>query len=464
MSEEKRDLIVVGSGPGGYIAAIRGSQLGRKVTIIEKESLGGVCLNWGCIPSKALLKSAALYQKCHHASEFGLTIDSIKVDFPAIVKRSRDVSGKLSGGVTYLMKKNGIEVVYGNAKILPNQKLEVKDSKGSKIFSFNDIIIATGARARTLPNVKIDGEKIHTYRTLLEYTVQPKKTLVVGGGVIGCEFAYFHQALGTEVTIVEPLKQILPMEDGEVSSALNKSFAKQGMTIKTGTLAKDIVRKGDTVTAVLEKDGKTEKWEGDCVLISVGVQANTEDLGLEEIGVELDRGFIKTDEFMQTSLPNHYAIGDVAGPPMLAHVASHEALIAVEYMTGHSEQGMHYDNIPSCAYCVPQVASVGITEEKAKEQGLNYKVGKVPFAAIGKAIAIGEAEGFTKMIIDAATEEILGVHIIHPEATELITQVATLRQLEGVASSFLETVHPHPTLSEAMLETAAVSLGRPLNF
>jgi dihydrolipoamide dehydrogenase len=464
MSEEKKDLIILGSGPGGYIAAIRGAQLGRKVTIIEKESLGGVCLNWGCIPSKALLKSAAVYQQCNHASEYGFKVGGIDIDFSSIIKRSRDVSGKLSGGVAYLMKKNNIEVVYGTGTLLKGNKLEVKDSKSTKTLSFNDIIIATGARPRVLPNVKVDGEKIHTYRTLLEYSVQPKKTLVVGGGVIGCEFAYFHQALGTEVTVVEPLKQILPLEDSEIATALAKSFTKLGMKIKTGTLAKNIVRKGDKVSATLEKDGVEEAWEGDCVLLAVGVQANIEGLGLEELGIELDRGFIKTDEFMQTSLPNHYAIGDVAGPPMLAHVASHEGLVAVEYLTGHSEHSMRYDNIPSCAYCIPQVASVGITEDKAKEQKLNYRVGKVPFAAIGKAIAIGEADGFTKIIIDNATEEILGVHIIHPEATELITQAATLRQLEGVASSLLETVHPHPTLSEAMLESAALSLGKPLNF
>jgi dihydrolipoamide dehydrogenase len=460
---ENRDLIVLGSGPGGYIAAIRASQLGRKVTIVERESLGGVCLNWGCIPSKALLKSASLYQSMNHCEEFGFSASNISIDFPKVIDRSRNVAGKLSGGIAFLMKKNKIEVIYGNGTLEADRTLAVtKDGKTTQ-YKFEDIIIATGARARSLPGIEIDGEKIHTYRTILEYKTLPQKTLVVGGGVIGCEFAYFHKALGADVTIVEPLPHILPMEDDEIAAGLARSFKKMGMTIKNGTLATDIRREGDKVKATIKTGEVVEEWEGDCVLISIGVQPNVENLGLENVGIATDRGFIKVDEFMQTSVPHYYAIGDVTGPPMLAHVASHEAIVAAEYIGGYSEHGMHYDNIPSCTYCQPQVASIGLTEQKAKESGVEYKVAKVPFSAIGKAIATGESDGLIKVLISPHTEEVLGVHILHSEATELITQAAILRQIEGVASSVIETVHPHPTLSEAFLEVMAAALDRPLS-
>ena len=311
--------------------------------------------------------------------------------------------------------------------------------------------------------MEIDGEFIHTYRTILEFKKLPKKTLIVGGGVIGCEFAYFHRSFGAEVTIVEPLAHLLPLEDDEIAQGLTKSFTGMGMKILTGGLASDIKRDGNEVRATLKIGDKVEEWRGDCVLISVGVQPNTENLGLEEVGIVTERGFIKVNEFMQTSLPNHYAIGDVNGPPMLAHVASHEGLVAAEYLTGTSEHPMKYDNIPSCTYCQPQVASIGITEAKAKELGITYKAAKVPFSAIGKAIATGEPQGMIKILINPETEEILGVHILHAEATELISEAAVLRQIEGVASSVLETIHPHPTLSEAYLEVFASVLGRPLS-
>jgi dihydrolipoamide dehydrogenase len=464
MSVENKDLIVLGSGPGGYIAAIRAAQLGRKVAIIEKEALGGVCLNWGCIPSKALLKSASLYQSLLHSEEFGFTASKVDVDFPKVITRSRNVSAKLNGGVAFLMKKNKIEVIKGTGTFKAGNILVVDNENQKKEYKYNDIIIATGARPRVLPGVEIDGELVHTYRTILEYKKLPKKTLIVGGGVIGCEFAYFHRSFGAEVTIVEPLKHILPLEDDEIADGLTKSFTKMGIKVITGALASDIKKEGkSTARATLKIGDKVEEWQGDCILISVGVQPNIEGLGLDEIGIKLDRGFIKVDEFMQTSLPNHYAIGDVVGPPMLAHVASHEGLVAAEYLTGTSEHPMKYDNIPSCTYCQPQVASIGITEAKAKEQGIEYKVAKVPFSAIGKAIATGEQEGLIKVLINPTTEEILGVHILHSEATELIAQAAILRQIEGVASSVLETVYPHPTLSEAYLEVFASILDRPLS-
>jgi dihydrolipoamide dehydrogenase len=462
---EQKDLIVLGSGPGGYIAAIRASQLGRKVTIIERESLGGVCLNWGCIPSKALLKSASIYQDIKHAQEFGFSVSGATIDFPKVIDRSRSVASKLSGGVSYLMKKNKIDVVFGEGKLQKGNNLLVKDKDGSsKTFNFKDIILAVGARARVLPGIEIDGELIHTYRTILEYKTLPKKTLVIGGGVIGCEFAYFHASLGADVTIVEPLPHILPLEDEEVAKGLTKSFEKLGIKIQTGALVEKVVKtKSKGVQATIKVNDQTQTWEGDCCLVSVGVQPNTEHLNLEEIGLKTDRGFIQVDDYMQTNIPNHYAIGDCTGKMMLAHVASHQGIVVAEYLCGYSEHAMKYDNVPSCVYCKPQVASIGLTEKKAKEQGLPYRATKVPFSAIGKAIAIGESDGFIKVLTDKNTEEVLGVHILHAEATELIAEAGLLRQLEGVASTAVETIHPHPTLSEAMLEVMAAAVERPLS-
>jgi dihydrolipoamide dehydrogenase len=466
MSTEKRDVIVLGAGPGGYVAAIRAAQLGRKVTIVERESLGGVCLNWGCIPSKALLKAGQLYQDLHHSSEFGFKAEKVTLDFPQVIKRSRDVAGKLSGGVSYLMKKAKAEVIYGTGKLQKGNVLAVTAADGKTTsYAFNDIIIATGARPRTLPHIPIDGEVIHTYRTILEYKKLPKKTLIIGGGVIGVEFGYFHSAFGAEVTIVEMLDQILPLEDLEVAQGLQRIFEKRGVQIKTGCSVKSVEKKGSTVTATIEKkNGEIETWTGDCILCSIGVTPNTESLGLEEVGIAMERGFIKTNPYMQTSIPHHFAIGDiVAGTPQLAHVASHEGIVAAEALAGHDTAGMHYDNVPSCTYCQPQVASVGLTEKKLKEQGIKYRVGKVPFGAIGKAIAIGESDGFIKVLIDEKVGEVLGVHILHAEATELIAEAGIIRSHEGIAASVVDTIHAHPTLSEAMMEAMAAALGRPIN-
>lgn len=465
MSVESRDLIVLGSGPGGYVAAIRASQLGRKVSIIEKESLGGVCLNWGCIPSKALLRSAQLYHDMHRAAEFGFETGQVKVDFPKIIARSREVAGKLSGGVQFLMKKNKVEVISGTGTLEKGKKITVTDSAGKKTtYSFNDIIIATGARPKVIPGIEVDGSVIHTSRTILENKNRPGKLLVVGAGAIGMEFAYFFSTLGTEVTVVEMMDQILPVEDAEVSKALEGIFTKKGMKIHTSTAVSNIKKSGKGATATIKKGTTEEQWSGDAVLVAIGVSPNTENLGLEACGIAVDRGFIKVDAFLKTNVANHFAIGDCTGKQLLAHKASHEGLVAAEAACGKAHHGMTYDNIAGCTYCQPQVASVGLTEKQVKEKGIKYKTGKIPFSAIGKAIAIGEADGFTKVIIDEETGEVLGVHILHAEATELITEAAVIRSHEGIAASVLDTIHPHPTLSESVGEAFALAMGRPINF
>ena len=465
MTTQERDLIVLGSGPGGYVAAIRASQLGRKVSIIERESLGGVCLNWGCIPSKALLRSAQLYHDMKRAGDFGFETGALKIDFPKIIQRSRDVAGKLSTGVNFLMKKNKVEVITGNGVLQKGNKVVVTDQSGkATTYSFKDIIVATGARGRTLPGIDVDGEVIHTYRTMLEYKRLPQKMLVVGAGAIGMEFAYFFNSLGAQVTVVEMADQILPVEDTEIGKTLEGILSKQGMIIRTSASLADLKRTGKTVSATIKKKDGEEKWSGDACLIAVGVLPNTENIGLESVGIQLDRGFIKVNEFMETSVPHHFAIGDCTGKQLLAHKASHEALVAAENASGKGRNAMHYDNIPGCTYCQPQVASIGLTERACKEKGLKYKVGKIPFSAIGKAIAIGESEGFCKVIIDEEVGEVLGVHILHAEATELIAEAAVIRSHEGIAASVLDTIHPHPTISESVMEAMALALGRPINF
>lgn len=465
MSIESRDLIVLGAGPGGYVAAIRASQLGRKVTIVERENLGGICLNWGCIPSKALLRTAQLRWDFKHAEEFGLLTEDVKVDFPKVIDRSRGVADKLSGGVTYLMKKNKIEVVSGSGMLEKGKRLTVTDSNGRKTtYTFKDIILATGARARPFPGVDVDGEVIHTYRTILANKRLPQKLLVVGGGVIGIEFAYFFNAMGAQVTVVEMEDRILPFEDSEASKEVEKALKKQGITILTSASIKELKRAGKTVTGIIGKGDDTEKWSGDCCLVSIGVIPNTDSIGLEDVGITMNRGIVQTDEYLRTNIPNHYAIGDIVPGPQLAHKASHEGIVAAEAACGTAHHPMKYDNIPSCIYCQPQVASIGKSERALKEAGVKYRTGKIPFSAIGKAIAIGEPEGFIKVLIDEEIGEVLGVHIVHAEATELIAEAAVIRTHEGIAASVLDTIHPHPTLSESVMEAMALALGRPINF
>ena len=462
---EARDLIVLGSGPGGYVAAIRAAQHGRKVTIIEKEALGGVCLNWGCIPSKALLKSAQLFHDMHRAAEFGFETGTLKFDFDKIVGRSRDVASKLSNGVSFLMKKNKVEVIYGTGTLKKGNLVSVVDSAGKTTeYSFKDIIIAVGARPRNIPGVEIDGKAIHTSRTLLDSRDHPKKLLLIGAGAIGIEFAYFFNSLGTEVTVAEMQDQILPVEDHEISKSLETIFTKRGMKFHVSTAVSNIKKTATGASATLKGPKGEEVWSGDKILVAIGVTPNTENIGLETVGIKVDRGFIQADSFMRTNIANHYAIGDCTGKQLLAHKASHEALVAADTACGKGKHPMHYDNIAGCTYCQPQVASIGMTEKQVKEKGLKYRVGKMPFSAIGKAIAIGEPEGMCKVIIDEDVGEVLGVHILHSEATELITEAAIIRTHEGIAASVLDTIHPHPTLSESMAEAMAIALGRPINF
>lgn len=465
MAGQSKDLIILGSGPGGYVAAVRAAQLGRTVSIIEREALGGVCLNWGCIPSKALLRSAQLYNDIKHAGDFGFETGKVTIDFPRIIERSREIANKLSGGVNYLMRKGKIEVISGNGTLEKGNKLVVTDSaRKSTTYDFKDIIIATGARPRPFPGVDVDGDVIHTSRTILENKRLPQKMLIIGAGAIGIEFAYFFSTLGTQVTVVEMADQILPVEDTEVSQTLEKIFVKNGMIIHTATGVQDLKRTGKAVSATLKSKTGEVQWSGDTCLVAIGILPNTENIGLDKVGIVTERGFIKVDDLLRTSVPNHYSIGDVAGGVALAHKASHEGIIAAEVIAGKSKHPMKYDNIPGCTYCQPQVASVGLTERACKEKGIKYRVGKMPFQAVGKAIAIGEQDGFVKVLIDDQVGEVLGVHIIHAEATELISEAAIIRSHEGIAASVVDTIHPHPTLSEAVMEAMAIALGRPINF
>jgi dihydrolipoamide dehydrogenase len=465
MSVKSFDCVVIGAGPGGYVAAIRAAQLGLKAAVVEREAPGGVCLNWGCIPTKALLKSAEVYDTLKHAADFGLQASGISFDFPAVVARSRKVVEKMTKGVEFLLKKNKIEYIPGSGRFKSANTLVVKDKTGSETtVQFKDCIIATGARARTLPQLPVDGERIITYRNALELKKCPQKLLVVGSGAIGIEFAYFYSCFGAEVTVVELLDNILPIEDAEVSKALEKSFNKKGLIIKTRATVESVQRKGESVSALIKQGDKVEQWNGDYCLVAIGVQGNVEDLGLDVVGIKPEKSFIQVDEYYRTSAAHIYAIGDIIGPPALAHVASHEGIIAAETIAGKHPHAMDYNQIPGCTYCQPQVASIGLTEQKATATGRKIKVGRFPFSASGKAVATNETEGFVKVIIDAELEEILGVHIIHNEATELIGEASVSLSHEAIASSIFNTVHAHPTLSEAVMEAMGDALGRAIHI
>ncbi len=458
---DKFDLIVVGSGPGGYVAAIRASQLGMKVAVVERESLGGICLNWGCIPTKALLKSAQVFEYINHAKDYGIQVEKASVEFDSMIKRSRNVADGMSKGINFLFRKNKIEVLNGHGKLLRGKKVEVEDKDGNKkTYTAEHIIIATGGRAKELPSVPIDGKKVVEYRKAMTLDKQPKKMIVVGAGAIGTEFAYFYSSIGTEVTVVEFMEQgLVPREDADVSKEMNKIYKKKGINVlaNTSVEAVDTKGRGCKVTVKNRKTGKTEELKCDIVLSAAGVTPNTENIGLEALGIKTDRGLIQVDEFYRTNVAGIYAIGDATPGAALAHVASAEGIICVEKIAGKHPQPMDYNNIPSCTYCVPEVASVGYTEAAAKEAGYDIKVGKFPFSASGKASAAGSKEGFVKVIFDAKYGEFLGAHMVGYNVTEMIAEVVAARKLETTGHEIIKTVHPHPTMSEAVMEAAAAA-------
>lgn len=452
------DLIVLGSGPGGYVAAIRASQLGLKTAIVEKESLGGICLNWGCIPTKALLKSANVFEYIQHASDYGIEVKESKADFKGMVKRSRDVADGMSKGVQFLMKKNKIEVIMGTGKLLSGNKLQVKTSEGTtQELSAKNIIIATGGRSRELPNLKQDGKKIIGYREALALDKLPKSMVIVGSGAIGVEFAYFYNAIGVDVTIVEFLPNVVPVEDEEISKQLAKSFKKAGIKIMTESEVTNVDTSGSGCKVNIKTKKGEEKIECDVVLSAVGVSANIENIGLEDVGIATDKGKILVNDFYETNIPGYYAIGDCVPGQALAHVASAEGIICVEKIAGENPEPLDYKNIPGCTYCSPEIASVGYTEKAAKDAGYDVKVGKFPFSASGKASAAGAKDGFVKVIYDSKYGELLGAHMIGANVTEMIAEIVAARKLETTGHEILKTVHPHPTMSEAVMEATAAA-------
>ncbi|ADQ18380.1 dihydrolipoamide dehydrogenase [Leadbetterella byssophila DSM 17132] len=459
------DVVILGSGPGGYVTAIRASQLGLKVAVIEKENLGGVCLNWGCIPTKALLKSAQVFQYIQHAADYGIKVENADADFNAVIARSRGVAEGMSKGVQFLMKKNKIDVIEGFGTVKPGKKVEVKAKDGSvSTVEGKHIIIATGARARQLPNVPIDGEKVIDYRKAMVLDKQPKSMIVIGSGAIGVEFAYVYASMGTKVTIVEFMPNIVPVEDEDISKELAKQYKKMGIDVHTNSSVEKVDTSGKGCVATVKTPKGEITLEADIVLSAAGIQANIEGIGLEDVGIATDKGKILVDKYYQTNVPGYYAIGDVVPGQALAHVASAEGIICVEKIAGHHPQPLNYGNIPGCTYCTPEIASVGLTEKAAKEKGYEIKVGKFPFSASGKAKAAGAPEGFVKVIFDAKYGEWLGCHMIGANVTEMIAEAVVARNLETTGMEIVKSVHPHPTMSEAIMEAAAAAYGEVIHL
>lgn len=459
------DLIVIGSGPGGYVAAIRASQLGLKVGVVERESLGGICLNWGCIPTKALLKTAEVFEYLNHASDYGITVDGFRPEFEKIVKRSRDVAAGMSKGIEFLFRKNKIEVIRGTGKLTASKAIEVTDEKGAKsTVTAKHIIIATGARSRSLPHMPIDGKKIIGYREAMTQPILPKTMLVVGSGAIGTEFAHFYNALGTKVTLIEYMDRILPVEDEEVSKAMEKIFKKKGMEVMTSSEVTAVDTKGKGVIATVKTKTGEVKLEADIMISAVGIVTNLENIGLETLNIKTEKGKVIVDDFYQTNVPGIYAIGDIVKGPALAHVASAEGIICVEKIAGHHPEPLNYGNLPGCTYCSPEVASVGMTEKQAREAGYEIKVGKFPFTASGKASAAGKKDGFVKVIFDAKYGEWLGAHMVGNNVTEMIAEVVVARKLETTGMEIVKSVHPHPTMSEAVMEACADAYGEVIHL
>ena len=465
MSAKSFDMIVIGAGPGGYVAAIRGAQLGLNVAVVEREHLGGICLNWGCIPTKAMLRSSEVFHLMERAKEFGLKAENIGYDLDAVVKRSRSVAGQLSGGIGHLLKKNKVTTIMGEATLPAKGKVSVKTEKGTEELTAKAIVLATGARARELPGLEADGDLVWTYKHALTPKRMPKKLLVIGSGAIGIEFASFYNTLGCDTTVVEVMDRVLPVEDAEISAFAKKSFTKQGMKIMEKSMVKQLDRGKGKVTAHIETKGKVEKMEFDTVISAVGIVGNVENLGLEALGVNIDRTHVVTDEYCRTGVEGLYAIGDIAGAPWLAHKASHEGVMVAELIKGSNKaHPIKPESIAGCTYCHPQVASVGYTEAKAKELGFDIKVGRFPFIGNGKAIALGEPEGMVKTIFDAKTGELLGAHMVGAEVTEMIQGYVVGQKLETTEEDLMETVFPHPTLSEMMHESVLDAFDRVIHM
>ena len=458
------DIIVIGSGPGGYVTAIRASQLGFKTAIIEKENLGGICLNWGCIPTKALLKSAQVFKYINHAENFGLNKVEASFDFPNVVQRSRGVAEKMSKGVEFLMKKNKIDVIFGTAKVKPGKKVAVEKDGAVTEYTAEHIVLATGARSRELPNLPQDGKKVIGYRQALTLPKQPKSMIVVGSGAIGVEFAYFYATMGTEVTVVEFMPNIVPVEDEDVSKHLEKSFKKAKIKVMTNASVESVDTSGDGVKAQVKTEKGVVELQADILLSAVGITANIENIGLEEVGIKTEKGRVVVDEWYRTSVSGYYAIGDILPTQALAHVASAEGITCVEKIKGLDVERIDYSNIPGCTYCTPEIASVGLTEKQAKEKGYEIKVGKFPFSASGKATANGDTDGFVKVIFDVKYGEWLGCHMIGTGVTEMIAEAVAARKLETTGHEILKTVHPHPTLSEAVMEAVAAAYGEVIHI
>ena len=458
------DIIVIGSGPGGYVTAIRASQLGFKTAIIEKENLGGICLNWGCIPTKALLKSAQVFKYINHTEDFGLNKVEASFDFPNVVQRSRGVAEKMSKGVEFLMKKNKIDVIFGTAKVKPGKKVAVEKDGAVTEYAAEHIVLATGARSRELPNLPQDGKKVIGYRQALTLPKQPKSMIVVGSGAIGVEFAYFYATMGTEVTVVEFMPNIVPVEDEDVSKHLEKSFKKAKIKVMTNASVESVDTSGEGVKAQVKTEKGVVELQADILLSAVGITANIENIGLEEVGIKTEKGRVVVDEWYRTSVPGYYAIGDILPTQALAHVASAEGITCVEKIKGLDVERIDYGNIPGCTYCTPEIASVGLTEKQAKEKGYEIKVGKFPFSASGKATANGDTDGFVKVIFDAKYGEWLGCHMIGTGVTEMIAEAVAARKLETTGHEILKTVHPHPTLSESVMEAVAAAYGEVIHI
>jgi len=458
------DIIVIGSGPGGYVTAIRASQLGFKTAIIEKENLGGICLNWGCIPTKALLKSAQVFKYINHTEDFGLNKVEASFDFPNVVQRSRGVAEKMSKGVEFLMKKNKIDVIFGTAKVKPGKKVAVEKDGAVTEYTAEHIVLATGARSRELPNLPQDGKKVIGYRQALTLPKQPKSMIVVGSGAIGVEFAYFYATMGTEVTVVEFMPNIVPVEDEDVSKHLEKSFKKVKIKVMTNASVESVDTSGEGVKAQVKTEKGVVELQADILLSAVGITANIENIGLEEVGIKTEKGRVVVDEWYRTSVPGYYAIGDILPTQALAHVASAEGITCVEKIKGLDVERIDYGNIPGCTYCTPEIASVGLTEKQAKEKGYEIKVGKFPFSASGKATANGDTDGFVKVIFDAKYGEWLGCHMIGTGVTEMIAEAVAARKLETTGHEILKTVHPHPTLSESVMEAVAAAYGEVIHI